>query len=406
MTISIAVKNLTFRTFVFGIVAGVSLTISSEKSYAANFSALQSQICDNLSQGLFCVNEVIGVSKDWFYDDPKLNPLSYDGSWQSDPIGSNASGRRFWEITNQSYQIDFKGNFEEVLAIGWDGNLLAQNEQRVNGELIPAGWRSANGYNLPASASVFNFSREYAVNKTKLNPGELGCPTGKNVDHCEYVHAFLAGSADLGGQVSARGDITQIAAAVTESVIINAAILRNTRILINNNAKDTIASGIGNQVSELSVIEDGGLQPKNITLKGTVKVEGTPKDVKFQGEGSAEADFIYEQDQEVASIFAKYLEEASSNFIDGGKSTSFKLTLNDSIGMTADIRGVGFTAADVFTDLRLQNPQSAAFTIFKVVPVPEPFTILGSLSALGCGTYFKRKLKQSKSSKKQATKVG
>jgi hypothetical protein len=389
-----------------GIIAGVSITISPEKSYAANFAGLKSQICSNLTKGSFCVDEVIGISKNWFYDDPKLNPLQYDGSWKSDPIGSDASGRRFWEITNQSYQIDFKGNFQEVIAIGWDGNLLKQNDERVSGELIPPGWRSGNGYNLPASASVFNFSREYTVNKTRLNPGELGCPTG-NVQYCEYINAFLAGSADLGGQVSARGDITQIAAGVTESVIINAAILRNTKILINNDLKDTIASGIGNQISELNVIEDGGLKPKNIKLKGTVKVEGTPKDVKFQGEGSAEADFIYEEDKEVASIFSKYLEEASSNFIDAGKSTNFKLTLNDSIGMTADIRGVGFTAADVFTDTRLQNPQSSAFTVFKVVPIPEPSSTLAllALGTLGAASTLKRKLKPSKSSEKETTKV-
>lgn len=386
------VNNFTVKISIFGIVSSLSFTALVEKSYAANFAGLQSQICDNLPANRFCVDQVISVSRDWFYDNPQLSPLTYDGSWTSDPVGSNASGRRFWEITNQSYQIDFMGNFEEVFGVGWNGNLLDQNANRDTGELIPAAWRSTNGYNLPASASVFNFSREYTVNKTRLAPGELGCPSGENISHCDYVNSFLGASTDLGGQVSARGDITQIAAGVTESVIINAAILRNTRILLNNNARDTIASGIGNQVSELSIIEDGGLQPKNISLRGTVKVEGTPKDVSFSGEGTAEADFIYEQDQEVASIFAKYLEEASSNFLNAGNGTNFKLTLNDSIGMTADIRGVGFTAADVFTDLRLQNPQSSAFTVFNVVKTPEPISTISLLgfSAIGISIILKK----------------
>jgi hypothetical protein len=382
--------------------------LTSTTSQAADFARLQSQICDNLPKNqLFCVDPVISVSKDWFYDNPKLSPLIYDGSWESDPFGSDASGRRFWEITNQSYQIDFMGNFEEVLAIGWNGNLLQQNDNKNKGELIPVAWRNTNGYNLPVSASVFNFSREYTVNKTRLTPGELGCPSGENISHCDYVNSFLGASTELGGQVSARGDITQIAAAVTESVIINAAILRNTKILLNDNARDTIASGIGNQVSKLSIIEDGGLQPKNISVKGKVKVEGTPKDVSFSGEGTAKADFIYEQDEEVASIFAKYLEEASSNFLNAGNGTNFKLTLNDSIGMTADIRGVGFTAADVFTDLRLQNPQSSAFTVFNVVRIPEPTSTL-SLLALGtlrAASTLKRKLKPSKSVEKELEKI-
>lgn len=38
-------------------------------------------------------------------------------------------------------------------------------------------------------------------------------------------------------------------------------------------------------------------------------------------------------------------------------------------------------------------------------PVPEPFTILGSLSALSFGAYFKRQLKSSKSSQKATAKV-
>ena len=128
MKITTIVKNLTFRVSILGIMAGVSVTILQEKSYAANFAGLKSQICNGLPGGSFCVDEVIGISKNWFYDDPKLNPLKYDGSWKSDPIGSDASGRRFREITDQSYQIDFKGNFEEVIAIGWDGNLLKQND--------------------------------------------------------------------------------------------------------------------------------------------------------------------------------------------------------------------------------------------------------------------------------------
>ena len=136
-------------------------------------------------------------------------------------------------------------------------------------------------------------------------------------------------------------------------------------------------------------------------------MEGTPKDVSFSGEGTAKADFIYEQDEEVASIFAKYLEEASSNFLNAGNGTNFKLTLNDSIGMTADIRGVGFTAADVFTDLRLQNPQSSAFTVFNVVRIPEPTSTL-SLLALGtlrAASTLKRKLKPSKSVEKELEKI-
>lgn len=42
---------------------------------------------------------------------------------------------------------------------------------------------------------------------------------------------------------------------------------------------------------------------------------------------SGEADFIYEEEQEVGNIFTTYLQEASSNFIDAGKDTKFKLTL-------------------------------------------------------------------------------
>jgi hypothetical protein len=192
------IRNSGLITAAASFVAGVSIAFPL-KVDAANFSGLQSQICSGLAPGLFCVNDAIDTIKDWFYDAPKLNPLSYDGSWRSDPVGSDASGRRFWEITDRSYQIDFQGRFDEVVAIGWNGNLLDQNASKVSGETIPVSWKSTNGYNLPASASVFNFSKDYKVSKTRLEKGELGCPNGNTISHCTFVNAYIAAGVDLGG---------------------------------------------------------------------------------------------------------------------------------------------------------------------------------------------------------------
>lgn len=382
-------------------------------SKAANFAKLKSDICNNLSADLFCVDEVIKITQDWMYDDPKLDPLMINDSWEHDTagFGADSNGRRFYEITDRSYQINFSGNFEEIIFDGWEGSLVDENKLRTMGDEIPASWRSTTGYVLPPSASVFNFSREYTVQKRKLQPGELGCPSGNDIEFCLYNKTFLGASVDLGAQLSARGSIANIDIDDISDLTINGKILRNTNLLINDNPATDIASDITNEVSMLTLVEDGGLQPKNIKLKGKVKFEGTPEDVKFEGEGEGEADFIYEEDQEVASIFTQYLQEASSNFIDAGQAEKFELTLNDSISMTAEITGNSFASAEIFTENRLQNPLSSAFTVFEVVKeqkeIPEPSTLFSllALGVLGGASILKRELKLSKLSEKELEKV-
>lgn len=340
---------------------------------------------------MFCVEDVIKITSEWKYDEPKLNPLMIDKDWKYDPFGADASGRRFYNITNQSYRINFRGEFEDIFFDGWEGSLKDQNDLKTSGETIPTAWKSNNGYTLPLEASVFNFSREYTVQKTKLNPGELSCPNGNNIKFCQYKNTFLGVSVDLGAQLSATGSIAQIDIDDISTLTINGSILRNTKVLINDNPKDDIATNISNEVTMLNLVEDGGLKPKNIKLSGKVKFEGTPKNVNFSGEGEGEADFVYEEEQETASVFAQYLEEASSNFIDAGEATLFEVTLNDSIAMTAEIFGNSFESSTVFTETRLQNALSSAFTVFDVVEktkkeIPEPSNIIGIFVVLGLGS--------------------
>ena len=268
-----------------------------------NFSDLQSEICDNLAAGYICV-EGVTKSDDWKYNGD-LPKETLDKPWIYDPIGADASGRRNYKITDTSHQIGFTGEFEAVFGTGWYQSLLEANDEPATplidahtGEIIPANWRSGTGYGLPASASPLEFSRQFTVTSSTLSPGQSGCPNG--ADSCTYEKSYVAVAVDLGGQISAVGDIAQAAVGTQQSVTEEVAILRNTNVLIDGNLKDSIASGVKNQVSTLKVLEDGGLQPTDISLSGTVKVNGTPEGVTWTGEAGEQADFTYESHVDTA----------------------------------------------------------------------------------------------------------
>jgi hypothetical protein len=66
--------------------------------------------------------------------------------------------------------------------------------------------------------------------------------------------------------------------------------------------------------------------------------------------------------------------------------------------------GLGNPSNDLI--MKLTNEAQGLTSDYKTADVPEPLTILGSATALGFGTFFKRKLKSSESLEKETTKVG
>jgi hypothetical protein len=384
-----------------------------DKAQAIDFAPLRDDICSKLSGGQFCVFSptVISISQDWMYSgglDKGMSPATTE--WKTDILGGVTgsvrnvfNGNRFYNITDTSYQISFKGELPAASCLGLSciatGSLLQFNDSSHTGESIPTEWRTAIGYQVPADSRVLKFSRDYGVNKTELKPGELGCPSGLDVVGCKYVKTYLAGGATgLGGLVEAIGDITANVFG-REAITINTAYLRNLNLLIDNNIVATIGKNIGNAVTTLQLDDsNSGLKPTNLDLKGEVELGASKKNVEFKGSLGGDAKFTWESDKEFASIFATYNEQAFSNFVDAGADTKFTLSLSDTTSLLAGVDLFDATSAKVFSQLDLAGPESSAFTVFSVerVPVPAPLPILGLGAAFGYSRRLRKRIKASK----------
>lgn len=391
------------------------------KAQALDFVPLRDNICNKLTGDQFCVfsPSVISITEDWMYSGgiPK-GTSSDDTAWKSNvvnPFGSvinEVNGKRFYQITDTSYQINFKGELPAesclLLSCVTSGSLLQYNDSRKSGERIPDSWRTGLGYQIPADSRVLKFSRKYGVNKTELQPGELGCPSDPKVVRCRYKNTYLAGGATgLGGLIEAIGDTTANRFG-REAVTINTGYSRNLNLLIDNNIVSTIGKNIGNTVTTLQLDDsNSGLKPTNIDLKGEVELGASKKNVEFKGSLGAEAKFVWESDKEFASIFATYNEQAFSDFINSGTDTKFTLTLSDTISLLAGFDLKEATAAKVFSQLDLTGLESSAFTIFDVERTPEPTSTLSLLilSALGTASALNRRLKPFKTTGKELEKV-
>ena len=79
-------------------------------------------------------------------------------------------------------------------------------------------------------------------------------------------------------------------------------------------------------------------------------------------------------------------------------------TLNG-VGETRGVLDARIEEAMIFDEV-LPQSKIQELTLTKSQAVPEPLTILGTGTALGFGAFFKRKLKPSKSTEKETTKVG
>jgi len=392
-----------------------------DKAQAIDFVPLRDNICKKLTADQFCVFSptVISISQDWMYSGGIAKGMSpANTEWKSNvvnPVGTainEVNGNRFYNITDTSYQINFKGELPAksclLLSCKATDSLLQFNNKRYVGESIPTAWRTSIGYQVPADSRVLKFSRNFSVNKTELQPGELGCPSDPKVVRCKYKNTYLAGGATgLGGLIEAIGDTTATDPG-REAITINTAYSRNLNLLIDNNIVSTIGKNIGNTVTTLQLDDsNSGLKPTNIDLKGEVELGASKKNVEFKGKLGGEAKFIWESDKEFASIFATYNEQAFSDFVNAGADTKFTLTLSDTISLLAGLDLFKATAAKVFSQLDLAGPESSAFTVFNVERVPEHNSILGllTLGTLGAASSLNRKLKPSKSTEKETTKV-
>ena len=263
-----------------------------DKAQAIDFAPLRNDICSKFTGDVFCVfdKSVIDISKDWKYSGGlPLEANNYP--WKYSVFTTKFEGSRAYEITDNSYQLYFKGELTGGLE---SGTLIDFNKSRVKGgESIPTFWTTTLGYQVPAKSKVFKFSRDYSVKKDVLNPGELGCPDRPDVKRCRYKNTYLAGGAtSIGGTIEAIGDIS-ISSLSREAITINAAFSRNLNLLIDNNLVFSIGKSIGNTKTTLDQDDtNSGLTPTNLDLKGEVALGVGPlKKVDFKGSAGADAKF-------------------------------------------------------------------------------------------------------------------
>lgn len=373
-----------------------------DKAQAIDFIPSRDSICSKLTGDVFCVfdKSVIDISADWKYSGGLAKGVSpADTSWKAVFPNGTAQGYRYYNITDNSYQISFKGDFLEAL---YTGSLLSYNGVKTSGELIPVDWQTGIGYQVPPASKVLKFSRDYEVKKTVLARGELNCPRDADVKRCNYRNTYLAGGAtSLGGKIEAFGDISSISFK-REAVFINSAFSRNLNLLIDNNLVFSIGKAIGNTKTELRQDDsNSGLTPTNLDLKGEVALGVGPlKNVDFKGSGGGAAKFEWASDEEFASIFATYQEQGFSEFVDAGAGSEFTLTLSDSIDLQAGVK-MDFSEASVFSQLDFAGPEASAFTVFQVErrSVPGPLPILGLGAFFGYSRKLRKRLKASKTPK-------
>jgi hypothetical protein len=379
-----------------------------DKAQAIDFVPSRDDICNKFTGDVFCVfdKSVIDISADWKYSGGLAKGTSPANTfWEQKSFLFTAKGNRLYEIIDNSYQISFRGDFNKgLLNTDLEGSLVDFNDNRTNGgESIPSFWRTGIGYQVPAEFKVFKYSRDYEVKKTVLNRGVLGCPPDSDVKRCTYRQTYLAGGAtSIGGTIEAFGDISLIKTA-REAITINAAYSRNLNLFIDNSLAFSIGKAIGNTKTTLDQDDsNSGLTPTNLDLKGEVALGvGRLKNVDFKGSAGAAGKFIWNSDDELASVFATYQEQGFSEFVNAGAGKKFQLSLSDSIALQAGVKLTNATSASVFTQLDFAGPESSAFTVFQVEreSVPGPLPILGLGAFFGYSRKLRKRLKASKTPK-------
>jgi hypothetical protein len=360
---------------------------------------------------VFCVfdKSVIDKSRDWYYSGGLAKGMSPANTfWEANLINLNGvantfKGSRFYNITDNSYQISFRGVAPADPDTAFTGSLLDFNGIKSSGELIPGDWQTGIGYQVPSASKVLKFTRDYEVKKTVLGRGVLGCPPDPDVKKCTYRQTYLAGGVtSLGGTIEALGDISPIDP-FREAIFINSVNSRNLNLLIDDTPVFTIGKGIGNTITTLQQDDsNSGLTPTDLALKGEVALGVGPlRSVDFKGSGGGAAKFEWDSDEEFASVFATYQEQGFSEFVDAGTGRNFTLSLSDSIDLKAGLKLTRATSVVVFSQLDFAGPESSAFTVFQVErqSVPGPLPILGLGAFFGYSRKLRKRLKASKTPK-------